>query len=256
LYIIEALLQKQYDFYHELFKCKINIIQNLANKFSDKKVNDLAKVVLKLLGSTEFDGMDVICKKSNEDKEQPKKEFSFIKSKNSFTSTNSKEDKKEVDSDIVRIIDLNYNSKKSHVEEEKNGFSFIKSIKNEKNVVSSSNPLLFTQINDIFSSQDNSNELRNKKIQSNNLLNLDELYAEKSDLKKNYTGNLTNYSINYHQNYNIELSDLTLVPLSKEVKSIQTEKLADILTNENKEATCKTNVDHFNFVKDLMKKKL
>ncbi len=250
------MLQKQYDSYHELFKCKINLVQSLANKFSDKKVNDLAKIVLKLLGSKEFDGLEVISKKSNDEKEQHKKEFSFIKNKNSSNKSISKEDLKDVGSNIFGMIDLNHNTKSLLVEEEKKGFSFIKSIKSEQNVIPSSNPLIFTQINDLFSSQDNISELRNKNIQSTNLLNLDELYAEQSDLKKNYQGNLSNYSINYHQNYNIELSDLTSVPLSKENKSVHIEKFADNISNEKKEATSKTDLDHFNFVKDLMKKKL
>lgn len=249
------MLQKQYDNYHELFKCKIDLIHNLANQFSDKKVNDLAKVVLKLLGSNEFDELELKTYKPNLTNEQPKREFSFIKTKNNFTKNNNKEDQIQVDQDIVRLIDLNQQNKISQVEEENKFFSFIKFAKSDQ-IVNSSNPLLLSQINDIFSSQDNSNEQRSKKIQSNNLLNLDELYAERSDLKKNNIGNLTNYSINYHQNYNIELSDLTALPFTKEEKNVQIERLAGCITNENKESISKTNVDHFNFVKELMKKKL
>ena len=246
------MLQKQNEVYYELFLSNTKIFGSLASQHTNHKIHELSNSILNLIGSTEFNGLEIRNKISFEDKKEPKKEFVFIKTKKISNKNINIDNLKEIDTNLFSINDLKDNCKKVEDEKIKHAFSFIKS-NNEPNICKlSSNHLINSQINEIFSLHDNFSEVRNKNIQSTNLLNLDELYAEEKETFKNNKRNLTNFSINYHENYNIDLSDLTTVPISQENKKIRLEKIAE----ENNESASKSNVDHFNFVKDLMKKKL
>ena len=260
------MLQKQQDGFESLFQEKKNVFESFLKVFEGNKKNyEIVNSIISFLNEHDnFSRLEVKNKLSN-NFTLMKDEFSFNKGKKEINNhINDKTN--ENDKNLINIFEkpnnvIEYDNKPKILEMEgKKCFSFIKTSAKANNGVSSKNVNIINPLviqSDIINKYDPNIlkvEIKQKSQHSSKLLDLDKLYSEYTETNTNCGGNVSNHSINFHQNYHLDLSDFNLknpvvndiIPQSDKWKNLEKENGKNI----------KTVIDHFGFVNDMMKKKL
>ena len=202
----------------------MKVFYDLRGKFPDKTIIKLSDSILRLLEETES-----TCFKIPSKSEHDTKVFSLINDNtNLFDNVNIMSDSNKNNKEI--------NINKEEPKADTKGFNFIRS-NNKLNSQTSSN----------IESPINIESNQCSKVKSDIFNDLDKLYAEQREFQSFSKGNFKNYTINYHQNYHLDLSDFNQNKFSYSTPNV-------VKKIEDYELKSKNN--HFDFVDDLLKKNI